>query len=302
MPDPTPITDEAIAALERQSSEASPAPWRACGDLLGGCVCGLVWTIPLDTAACKADGTCPHLDCRGNWEGREDSAPTNYRADAMLIAALRNALPAMVARIRLADEKRDANAVDHLSERAEQAESALAAERQKREHAERERDEAEVALGGAIEERDHAEERYAAASRRVGCDSETCDHSGSCFEERLSFREAQVEQAERDLSAARNELGHVERRERERWEARSGQVLRERDCFKAQLAALEPAIMRISTEARKHVGLIREAIRAAVLAEREACALAVEDVDVCCCDNGKPLRAAAKAIRGRAAL
>lgn len=42
--------------IQKIIEEASPLPWKYCGDERGGCSCGLVWSLPLDCVVAAAVG------------------------------------------------------------------------------------------------------------------------------------------------------------------------------------------------------------------------------------------------------
>ena len=66
----------------------------------------------------------------------------------------------------------------------------------------------------ALEERDVNEDRVYNQCVRVGCLDEMCDHSGNCFEERVSWLEhfqKRAEAAEADLARVREERDRLKR-------------------------------------------------------------------------------------------
>ena len=54
-------TPDTLRAL---ATEATPGPWRDCGHGRGGCVCGLIWSVPVDVPIASVsdddeNGPCP---------------------------------------------------------------------------------------------------------------------------------------------------------------------------------------------------------------------------------------------------
>lgn len=97
------MTPADLNAIRERAEKATPGPWRACGEARNGCVCGLVWTVKLDTVAAHvetdADGGTGLIDCAGRWEGRKDVPPTDFRADAIFVAHAREDVPALLAEV-----------------------------------------------------------------------------------------------------------------------------------------------------------------------------------------------------------
>lgn len=95
MTDPARITTEAIDEIERLEREATAGPWNECGHDRGGCQCGMVWSPDLVVAV-----TSRHDEDMPN--------PTieAVKANAALIAALRNHAPALIRAAREAERMR----------------------------------------------------------------------------------------------------------------------------------------------------------------------------------------------------
>lgn len=84
------MTDEKpvdLDALEALIAAATPAPWRDCRHDDGGCQCGHVWSLPVDMVVARCYDEQP--------DGSLGLAA--QKANARLIAAMRNALPALLA-------------------------------------------------------------------------------------------------------------------------------------------------------------------------------------------------------------
>lgn len=107
-----------LLELERLEREATSAPWSCCHN--GDCPCRMIWSKPsgvvvaVGIAAADEDYTCG--------EGITD--PTMLRANAALIAALRNAAPDLLAAARERDELRAEN--ERLAQRLEGAFATIA--------------------------------------------------------------------------------------------------------------------------------------------------------------------------------
>lgn len=87
----TPLSTTDLDELERLEREATPGPWRECGHDRGGCICGQVWSEHGQSSLVLKP------DC-----GDEVPVPDakHKTANAALVAATRNALPALLAAAR----------------------------------------------------------------------------------------------------------------------------------------------------------------------------------------------------------
>lgn len=94
----------ALDLLESAAKAATPGPWQNCGHNRGGCICGLIWSIPIDgtvgstarLTVCEAEKSEPGDDyARPSREQMKLNAAFIARAnpDAVLklVAALRAA-------------------------------------------------------------------------------------------------------------------------------------------------------------------------------------------------------------------
>lgn len=60
--------------------EWTPGPWKRCGADRGGCICGMIWSIPAD---------CSIATTEHEYDGRDDKAPPidEAKANTALISA-----------------------------------------------------------------------------------------------------------------------------------------------------------------------------------------------------------------------
>lgn len=88
------MTDLDLDAIEKRAAAATPGPWRRCDASGGTCVCGLVWSVPVDVTVAQA------LDERSSCEGElHDGARIT---NGNFIAAARTDVPALCAALRAA--------------------------------------------------------------------------------------------------------------------------------------------------------------------------------------------------------
>ncbi len=106
------MTDEDLARDEAICAKATPGPWSQCGAGRGGCVCGLVWSVPADTIVAHLDAAGV-IDLKGHWLGRDGSPPTDYRADAAFVAAARTGWPRALEEVKSLRSERDQFRTDH---------------------------------------------------------------------------------------------------------------------------------------------------------------------------------------------
>lgn len=82
------MSAERLAEIQARADAATAGPWRECGRDRGGCVCGLVWSIPGDgvVASTASDPDTPRSDEQVN-------------ADARFVAHAKDDIPWLLAEV-----------------------------------------------------------------------------------------------------------------------------------------------------------------------------------------------------------
>lgn len=87
------VTEDDLTRWKRLCEAATEGPWRECRADDGGCICGMVYSLPTDTHIATAEGM----------HNEEKAVPTEVqRKNATFIAESRTALPRLIAAYRAA--------------------------------------------------------------------------------------------------------------------------------------------------------------------------------------------------------
>lgn len=99
------VNSDELDRLQAMCDAATPGPWRECRADDGGCICGMVYSLPCDAHIATAEGI----------HNEEKSVPTEVQQkNATFIAESRTALPSLIAAYRaaMAENERLRDAID----------------------------------------------------------------------------------------------------------------------------------------------------------------------------------------------
>lgn len=230
------LTDAQLDEAERLDREATPGPWRECGADRGSCQCAQVWSEAIDALLVLP----PHSD------DVDVIVPLAARkANAALIAWLRNHCAALVAEVR------EARATKHeMLGRAGSYGRDVASLSWERDQAMADRDAAREALAtetrnanAYARERDEAKGEVDDAIRRLKCERGQYTKGGSLADEvtavieRFSSDERYIESLLHVYTAADDDGAEIIR-----LHAEVQRVTRERDATRAEIDRLESAL------------------------------------------------------------